>query len=95
MSWMVYSFGNRYSWLGSIELYMNIETILSSYNYKLKHIENCAGMFFDYFIMTVEYVKEVLEALETALDNEFLDKAIEGELIELRRVFTGGKVIMG
>ncbi len=95
MSWMVYSLGNGYSWLGPIELYMHIETILSSCNYKLKYIESYGGMFFDYFIMTGDYVKEVLDAIETAMESEFLDKDIEDELIELRRVFIGGRVIMG
>jgi len=32
---------------------------------------------------------------ETALDSKFLDSAIECELIELKRVFKGGGVIMG
>lgn len=61
----------------------------------MKHIESYGGMFFDYFIMTVDYVEEVLNAIETAMESEFLDKDIEGELIELRRVFIGGSVIMG
>ncbi len=95
MSWMVYSFGNRYSWCGPVELYMQIETILCSYNYKLKHIENYGGKFFDYFTTTREYEKEVREAIDTALEDEFLDREIEGDLIELKRVFTGGIVIMG
>jgi hypothetical protein len=95
MSWMVYSFGNRYSWFGPVDLYMHVETILSSYNYKLKHIENYGGSFFDYFITTGEYIEEVLDAIETALGDEFLDREIEGELIVLKRVFKGGRVIMG
>jgi hypothetical protein len=92
---MVYSLGNRYSWLGPVELYMNVESILCSYNYKLKHIESCGGMFCDYFRMTREYVREALIAIETALDDDFLDLEIEGELIDLKRVFKGGGVIMG
>lgn len=95
MSWMVYSFGNKYSWLGPVELYMQMETILCSYNYKLKHIENYGGRFFDYFTTTREYEKEVLDAIEVALDDEFLNKEIEGEILVLQRVFYGGKVIMG
>lgn len=95
MNWMVLSLGNRYSWCGSIELYMHVETILSSYNYKLKHIENYGGKFFDYFTTTREYEKEVCEAIEMALDSEFLDRNIEGELIVLKRVFKGGNVVMG
>jgi hypothetical protein len=95
MSWMMYSLGNRYSWCGPVELYMRIEMILSSYNYKLKHIENYGGRFFDYFMTTPEYEKEVRDAIETALDDEFLDREIEGELVEVRRVFIGGKVILG
>lgn len=95
MSWMVYSFGSRYSWIGSVDLYIHLEKILSSYNYKLKHIENYGGSFFDYFTTTEEYEKEVREAIDTALDDEFLDREIEGELIVLKRVFKGGRVIMG
>lgn len=95
MSWMVYSFGNRYSWFGPVDLYMHVETMLSSYNYKLKHIENYGGKFFDYFTTTEEYEKEVREAIDTALDDEFLDREIEGELIVLKRVFKGGRIIMG
>ncbi len=95
ISWMVLSLGNRYSWCGPIDLYMRIETILWSYNDKLKHIESCGGRFFDYFRMTGEFVEEVLTAIETALASEFLDAEIEDELIELRRVFEGGNVIMG
>ncbi len=74
MSWMVYSLVNRYSWLGSVSLYMHIEMILSSYNYKLKHIENYGGRFFDYFMTTHEYGKEIRDVIEEALDDEFLDK---------------------
>lgn len=92
---MVYSLGNRYSWLGSVSLYMHIEMILSSYNYRLKHIENYGGRFFDYFMTTPEYEKEVRDAIETALSDEFLDRETENEMIELQRVFIGGKVIMG
>jgi len=95
MSWMVYSFGNRYSWFGPVELYMHIEEVLCSYNYKLKHIESYGGRFFDYFRTTREYEKEVFNTLETALDSEFLDREIEAELIDLKRMFKGGRVIMG
>lgn len=95
MNWMVFSLGNRYSWYGSIDLYIRIETILWSYNYKLKHTDSYGGMFFDYFRMTKEYAAEVLTAIETALASEFLDAEIEDELIDLRRVFKRGKVIMG
>lgn len=95
MSWMVYSLGNRYSWLGSVDLYMHIEMILSSYNYRLKHIENYGGRFFDYFMTTREYEEEVRDAIKAALDDEFLNKEIEGEILVLQRVFHGGKVIMG
>jgi hypothetical protein len=67
---------------------MQMEKILSSYNYKLKHIENYGGRFFDYFTTKGKYVKEVLEAIETALDDEFLDREIEGDLVVLQRVCT-------
>jgi hypothetical protein len=95
MSWMVCSLGSRYSWLGPVDLYMRIEMILSSYNYKLKHIESYRGRFIDYFMTTREYEKEIRDAIEAALDDEFLDKEIQGELLVLHRVFYGAKVIMG
>ena len=65
-----------------------METILCSYNYKLKHIENYGGKFFDYFTTTREYEKEVREAIETTLEDEFLDREIEGDLVVLQRVCT-------
>ncbi len=95
MNWMVFSVGNRYSWCGSIDLFIRIETILWSYNYKLKHIDSYGGRFFDYFRMTGEYAAEALKAIEIALESEFLDAEIEDDLIDLRRVFTGGNIIMG
>lgn len=95
MSWIVFSLGSRFSWCGSVDLYMRIEEILSSYNYKLKHIENYGGRFFDYFMTTPEYEDEVRKAIDSALDDEFLDREIEGELLVLQRVFCRGKVIMG
>jgi len=63
--------------------------------YRLKHIENYGGRFFDYFMTTREYEEEVRDAIEAALDDEFLNKEIEGELLVLQRVFYGGKVMMG
>jgi hypothetical protein len=92
---MVYSLGNRYGWLGPIDLYLHVEEMLSSHNYKLRYIENCGGRFFDYFTTTREYEQEVREAIENALEDEFLDRGIEDELIVLERVFKGGRVIMG
>ncbi len=44
---------------------------------------------------TREYEEEVLDAIKAALDDKFLNKEIEGELLVLQRVFYGGKIIMG
>lgn len=95
MLWMAFSCGNRYSWIGSVDRYIYIEMILISYNERLKHIESYGGSFFDYFMTTPEYEKEFCNAIEVALEDELLDEEIEGELLELRKVFTGGRVIMG
>lgn len=54
-------------------------------NYKLRHSESYGGRFFDYFRTTIEFEREVLEAIETALDDELLGRKIDGELIDLKK----------
>jgi hypothetical protein len=95
MGWMIHSMANGRCWIGSINVYMEIEELLSKYNLNLKFIDCHGGNFFDWLMVTDDYSKEMLDAIEIALSDERLDVAIEGHLLLMREVFKNGTVIMG
>ena len=95
MSWTIHSMANGRCWIGSINIYMELEELLGKYNQNLKLIDSYDGNFFDWMMITEEYSKEMLNAIETALSDKRLDLAIEGHLLIMREVFKNGKIIMG
>jgi hypothetical protein len=95
MRWMIYSLGNRKSWDGTFEHYLNIEEFLCSRNAGLQRIRGLGGDFFDYFMVTEQYVNEMQRAIDTALASVELDEEMEYHLMILREVYRGGSVIMG
>ncbi len=46
-------------------------------------------------MVTDDYSKEMLDAIENALSDERLDVVTEDHLLLMREVFKNGKVIMG
>jgi hypothetical protein len=95
MGWTIHSMANGRCWIGSINIYMELEELLGRYNQNLKLIDSYNGSFFDWLAVTDEYSKEMLNAIETALSDERLDLATEGHLLVMREVFKNGKIIMG
>lgn len=95
MSWMIHSMANGKSWIGSINVYMEIEELLTVYNLNLKFIDCYDGNFFDWLIVKDEYSNEMLDAIELALSDDRLDVVTEDHLLVLREVFKNGRVIMG
>lgn len=95
MSWMIHSMANGRCWIGSINVYMEIEELLSKYNLNLKFIDCLDGSFFEWVIVKDDYSNEVFEAIEMALTDERLDVVIEDHLLLIREVFKNGKIIMG
>jgi hypothetical protein len=95
MGWMIHSMANGRCWIGSINVYMEIEELLSKYNLKLKFIDCYSGNFFDWLMVKDDYSEEMLDAIEMALSDERLDVVIEDHLILMREVFKNGQIIMG
>jgi hypothetical protein len=95
MGWMIHSMANGRCWIGSINIYMELEELLGKYNQNLKLIDSYDGTFFDWLAVTDDYSKEMLDAIEMALSDERLDVVIENHLLVMREVFKNGTVIMG
>lgn len=95
MSWMVHSMANGRSWIGSINVYMELEEILEKYNLNLRIIDCLDGNFFDWLAVRDEYSEEMFNAIENALSDEKIDIVTEDHLLLMREVFKSGKIIMG
>lgn len=95
MCWMIHSTANGKSWIGPINIYIEIEEILTKYNLNLLYIDCYDGNFFEWLIITDDYCEEMLDAIEMALSDERLDVVIEDHLLIMREVFKDGNVIMG
>ena len=95
MSWMIHSFANGRSWIGSINTYMELEELLEKYNPNLQFIDCLEGNFFDWLMINEEYSQEMSNAIENALSDEKIDVVTEGYLFAMKEVLNGGNIIMG
>jgi hypothetical protein len=86
---------NGKSWIGPINVYMELEEILEKHNLNLRIIDCLDGNFFDWLAVREEYSEEMFNAIENALSDERLDVATEGHLLVMKEVLKNGNIIMG
>lgn len=92
---MIYSFGNRTAWHGSLERYFLLEDLLVAVNPELARQEGTGTMFFDYFLVGESYRQSALDALEEILGDSGGNAEIEADVLVLSEVFRRGPVVMG
>jgi len=74
---------------------LRIEELLCPLNARLRQLQGFGGNFFDYHLLTEEYVKEVRQTIDDALASCVLDEEMEYHLVFLYEVYRGGNIIMG